>query len=152
MKVTLDYGKTGLDVTLPADRLLVPPLAIRDALPLARTLIEAALADPSLLIARRVYLEVRPSNLPARALYDSLGFVRTGMRPGYYGDEDALLLTLDLDRRGPKDRRVYRPGSDPAGRRIAGSDPGRFLSRDDLWEAFRFLPPAAGVARGVRTV
>jgi len=73
---------------------------------LARTLIEVALADPSLLSARRVYLEVRPSNLPARALYDSLGFVRTGLRPGYYGDEDALLLTLDLDRRGQKDRRV----------------------------------------------
>src|ERR671917_341067 len=47
--------------------------------------------------ARRVYLEVRPSNLAARALYDSLGFVQTGVRPGYYGDEDALLLTLDLD-------------------------------------------------------
>ena len=35
MKVTLDYGKTGLDVTLPADRLIAPPLTIRDAPPLA---------------------------------------------------------------------------------------------------------------------
>jgi nickel-dependent lactate racemase len=34
MKVTLDYGKTGLDVTLPDDRLIAPPLAIRPADPL----------------------------------------------------------------------------------------------------------------------
>ena len=43
-----------------------------------------------------VYLEVRPSNLAARALYGSLGFTETGVRPRYYGDEDALLMTLDL--------------------------------------------------------
>lgn len=35
MHVTLDYGKTGLAVTLPDDRLLAPPLAIRPAEPLA---------------------------------------------------------------------------------------------------------------------
>jgi lactate racemase len=34
MKITLDYGKTGLDVTLPDDRLIAPPLAIRPAAPL----------------------------------------------------------------------------------------------------------------------
>src|SRR5436190_23016232 len=31
MELTLDYGKTGLSVTLPADRLIAPPLAIQDA-------------------------------------------------------------------------------------------------------------------------
>ncbi len=62
----------------------------------ARLLVEAALADPASADTRRLYLEVRPSNLPARALYDSLGFVSSGARPGYYGDEDALLMTLDL--------------------------------------------------------
>lgn len=45
---------------------------------------------------RRVHLEVRPSNSGARAFYDSLGFRETGRRPGYYRDEDALLLTLEL--------------------------------------------------------
>ena len=35
MQVTLDYGRTGLDVTLPDDRLVGPPLAIRPADPLA---------------------------------------------------------------------------------------------------------------------
>ncbi len=62
----------------------------------ARALVEAVLADPASVETRRVYLEVRPSNVPARALYDSLGFVPSGVRPGYYGDEDALLMTLDL--------------------------------------------------------
>jgi [ribosomal protein S18]-alanine N-acetyltransferase len=39
-------------------------------------------------------LEVRPSNLAARRLYASLGFVEQGRRPGYYQPEgeDALLL------------------------------------------------------------
>jgi ribosomal-protein-alanine N-acetyltransferase len=62
----------------------------------ARTLIEAALAAPVSAGVKRIHLEVRPSNLAARALYGALGFVETGVRPGYYGDEDALLMTLDL--------------------------------------------------------
>jgi ribosomal-protein-alanine N-acetyltransferase len=66
----------------------------------ARNLVEAALADPASAYAGRVHLEVRPSNAGARALYGSLGFVQTGLRPDYYGDEDALLMTLDL-RRAP---------------------------------------------------
>lgn len=64
----------------------------------ARGLMEAALADPASAGARRVYLEVRPSNLAARTLYESLGFRTTAVRRGYYGDEDALLMTLDLRR------------------------------------------------------
>lgn len=49
MKVTLDYGKTGLDVTLPADRLLAPPLAIRDAPPLAdpQAALDEAIRNPT---------------------------------------------------------------------------------------------------------
>ena len=67
----------------------------------ARTLVQAAINDPASAGVRRVYLEVRPSNLAARGLYRSLGFVETGVRPDYYGDEDALLMTLDL-REGPR--------------------------------------------------
>lgn len=48
MKVTLDYGRTGLEVTLPADRLIAPPLSIQEAKPLAdpTAALEAALANP----------------------------------------------------------------------------------------------------------
>ncbi|MFO0825547.1 MAG: nickel-dependent lactate racemase [Gemmataceae bacterium] len=49
MKITLDYGKTGLDVTLPDERLIVPPLTIRpaDPLPDANAALEAALKNPN---------------------------------------------------------------------------------------------------------
>lgn len=47
-----------------------------------------------------VYLEVRPSNLPARHLYKVAGFQQIAIRPEYYpavsGREDALFLGLSL--------------------------------------------------------
>lgn len=48
MKITLDYGKTGLEVDLPEERLLAPPLTIRETEPLADPVaaLEAALANP----------------------------------------------------------------------------------------------------------
>src|SRR3954452_20671763 len=48
MRVTLDYGRTGLDVTLPDDR-TVGPLAIREAPPLAdpARALEEALRNPT---------------------------------------------------------------------------------------------------------
>src|SRR5712692_7261911 len=42
MRIKLDYGRTGMEVDLPADR-IVGPLAIRDAAPLADP--EAAIVD-----------------------------------------------------------------------------------------------------------
>jgi ribosomal-protein-alanine N-acetyltransferase len=44
---------------------------------------------------RALTLEVRRSNLSARAFYRRHGFARVGVRPGYYPDtgEDALLLS-----------------------------------------------------------
>ena len=61
----------------------------------ARALIAAALAaHPN---ASHVHLEVRPTNVEAIALYESLGFRETGRRPRYYGDEDALLMTRNLE-------------------------------------------------------
>jgi len=50
--------------------------------------------------AEAVFLEVRPSNPGAVALYESEGFVRVGLRKGYYqavgGREDALVFKRDL--------------------------------------------------------
>lgn len=51
--------------------------------------------------ARTMWLEVRPSNAPALALYASLGYERIGVRRQYYPDvgsrrEDAWVMRLDL--------------------------------------------------------
>jgi ribosomal-protein-alanine N-acetyltransferase len=63
---------------------------LRDAADLARRL-----------GARNVFLEVRPSNRGAQALYTRFGFRKVGTRRGYYpahsGREDALVLTLPLE-------------------------------------------------------
>jgi len=42
-------------------------------------------------------LEVRASNVAAQRLYEKCGFVRVGLRTGYYSDnhEDALIMTTD---------------------------------------------------------
>jgi [ribosomal protein S18]-alanine N-acetyltransferase len=54
--------------------------------------------------AVKIVLEVRPSNLAARALYAAAGFAEVGLRRGYYpaGErrEDAVVLELSLDKRG----------------------------------------------------
>jgi ribosomal-protein-alanine N-acetyltransferase len=51
--------------------------------------------------AERVFLEVRPSNPNAQALYASLGFHEIGRRPRYYpahnGREDAIVMALEFE-------------------------------------------------------
>jgi [ribosomal protein S18]-alanine N-acetyltransferase len=50
--------------------------------------------------AQTMFLEVRPSNAAARALYTQLGFIEIGTRRGYYPApgprEDAVVMELDL--------------------------------------------------------
>lgn len=50
--------------------------------------------------AEMMFLEVRPSNTAARALYNRLNFNEVGLRAGYYpariGREDALILARHL--------------------------------------------------------
>jgi ribosomal-protein-alanine N-acetyltransferase len=61
---------------------------------LGSTLMRQVLDEAALEGAQRATLEVRASNEPARRLYAALGFVETGVRPGYYSqpDEDAIVL------------------------------------------------------------
>lgn len=49
--------------------------------------------------ATKMTLEVRVSNHVAQALYEKLGFVRKGLRKGYYTDnqEDAIIMWVNLD-------------------------------------------------------
>ncbi|HLS79889.1 MAG TPA: ribosomal protein S18-alanine N-acetyltransferase [Steroidobacter sp.] len=69
-----------------------------------RRLMEFLLARAREAQMQDVFLEVRPSNPNAIRLYESLGFVRVGVRKGYYqavgGREDAWVYRLEL---GPED-------------------------------------------------
>ena len=50
--------------------------------------------------AAQVFLEVRPSNPRAIALYREYGFNEIGLRPNYYpsskGREDAIVMAMEL--------------------------------------------------------
>ena len=63
---------------------------------LLRALLDAARKHQ----AQRVFLEVRPSNPKAIALYQSEGFNEIGRRPRYYpahaGREDAIVMAMEL--------------------------------------------------------
>lgn len=67
---------------------------------LGRRLLDQCLDGVQKRGAEMVFLEVRPSNQVAIALYESVGFNEIGLRKGYYpaamGHEDALVLALDF--------------------------------------------------------
>ena len=50
--------------------------------------------------AETIFLEVRPSNIAAMALYEDMGFNQIGIRKNYYpasqGREDAVMLAMQL--------------------------------------------------------
>jgi ribosomal-protein-alanine N-acetyltransferase len=64
------------------------------------TLLREAAALAAKLHAGNLFLEVRPSNEAAQALYRRFGFIKVAVRRDYYpahkGREDALVLTLRL--------------------------------------------------------
>lgn len=61
---------------------------------LARSLVEALIEQLKDREVRMLTLEVRASNEPAKALYESMGFTQVGRRKNYYlaPREDALIL------------------------------------------------------------
>ena len=58
-----------------------------------RQLLDALLAEARQTNNSSVFLEVRESNFPARALYEKSGFIQAGSRRAYYQnpEEDAIL-------------------------------------------------------------
>lgn len=67
---------------------------------LGRRLLRALVALARQRGAAQVYLEVRPSNAHALALYHAEGFNEIGRRPRYYpaehGREDAIVMAMEL--------------------------------------------------------
>jgi ribosomal-protein-alanine N-acetyltransferase len=63
---------------------------------IARALLQEGLRRARAQDAEVAWLEVRPSNQAAQALYESFGFQKVGRRPRYYADnqEDAMLMAL----------------------------------------------------------
>lgn len=77
------------------NRVAVHPEARR--LGLGRWLLLHALTVAKAEGVESALLEVRADNLAAIQLYETTGFLRTGLRRGYYPDgTHALLMTLDL--------------------------------------------------------
>ena len=65
---------------------------------IGKGLVRSAIETCKALDLRRVFLEVRRSNIVARRLYSGLGFRVVGIRKGYYSDtkEDAIVMALYL--------------------------------------------------------
>lgn len=65
-----------------------------------KLLLKAVMASAKVSGAVVLMLEVRESNLGARALYQQAGFIESGRRKGYYpiegGKEDAILMDLAI--------------------------------------------------------
>ena len=98
---TEDGGLVGYAMTLASGdvvdllRIAVHPERRRQGV--ARTLLQAVLAQASRTPAERVLLEVRVGNDAARAFYAAAGFAEIARRRGYYRDgSDALVLALPL--------------------------------------------------------
>jgi len=55
-----------------------------------------------------ITLEVRVSNIPARALYESCGFTVAGLRRNYYSDnnEDAITMRYEFELPDPRTRQA----------------------------------------------
>lgn len=93
----LGYGGMWLIV----DEAHVTNIAVREAFRgrgLGERLLREMMKTAHFLGARRMTLEVRVTNERAQRLYRKLGFSPSGLRPGYYSDnqEDALIMWADL--------------------------------------------------------
>lgn len=68
--------------------------------------------DAQMLNAQTASLEVDADNVPARALYEALGFAQTGRRPDYYGPgHDALIMAARLPLLSANDGALPEPAA-----------------------------------------
>jgi ribosomal-protein-alanine acetyltransferase len=84
-------------------------VAERQRMGLGRALMEELTKRARNAAATSLVLEVRASNVAARALYEKLGFIQGGIRKAYYRDpeENAILYRLKLSQAWPSDG--YKP-------------------------------------------
>jgi ribosomal-protein-alanine N-acetyltransferase len=87
---------------LVADEAQISNLAVNPdfkRLGIGDTILKQVLTTMRRMQAKQVILEVRPSNLSARTLYEKNGFTLLGIRRGYYQDppEDALVMSKSLN-------------------------------------------------------
>ncbi|MDQ1120282.1 MULTISPECIES: ribosomal protein S18-alanine N-acetyltransferase [Pseudoxanthomonas] len=97
--LTIGYGV----ISLAADEAHILNVCVapeRQGRGLGRQLLRALVQGARERRAERVFLEVRPSNPHAIALYHSEGFNEIGRRPRYYpardGREDAIVMAIEL--------------------------------------------------------
>ena len=83
-----------------AEMLVIGVPAARQRNGLGRLMLNEMLETARKRNFKRVFLEVRSSNVAAIALYRCAGFTEIGVRRGYYqnanGSEDALVMACDL--------------------------------------------------------
>ncbi|MCU0649040.1 MAG: ribosomal protein S18-alanine N-acetyltransferase [Gemmatimonadaceae bacterium] len=103
--IVVDASEQTIDgfvvLLLAADEAEIANIAVapaRRGTGLGRTLLATALEEARVRGVRSVFLEVRPSNTPALALYRSAGFAEVGRRRRYYAApvEDALVMSAAL--------------------------------------------------------
>jgi [ribosomal protein S18]-alanine N-acetyltransferase len=91
---------------------------------IGRTLLTSLIEKAIEAGARHLTLEVRVGNEAARSLYASLGLAPVGVRPAYYGNEDALILWSDnIDNPEFMDRLRSIASSRGTGYGVRGSSP-----------------------------
>ena len=104
-RVDEDNGEIrGYAILMPAvdeaELLTIGVAAAQQRKGLGRMILNEMLQTARVLNMKRVFLEVRPSNVAAIALYRRTGFDLIGVRHGYYqnanGSEDALVMACDL--------------------------------------------------------
>lgn len=101
---TVEGGIRGYAILMPAadeaELLTIGVAAAEQRKGLGRAMLAEMLGVARARQSHRVFLEVRPSNVAAIALYRSAGFSEIGRRRDYYknasGSEDALVMACEL--------------------------------------------------------